>query len=294
MTTLSHKSKAEFYAVAKSLLPWDTLFDPADYLEEFRRAYGKLSPRSFRKYMALMAKDPQFSAVGRARDSANSSYYYFLDSSESKIVEKDSPSNPLLPNGVSDESLEIFASRVRSVIRGGQWYTVNGLRRKYHANKFRKLSKKTFSYYISLVCRGGLWEGLERDKRGVRGSYMYRWSRPDLKGARWESDVDDTVTVTPVPAQTSPRSIEYVCKSCEGISPCGAKFCMHCGARVEPTYIRTVVQELVTHVPLELEGLTSSQVSDYLKKWVMDRVHIVIDTGESGEPVALVSIGKRK
>ena len=107
---------------------------------------------------------------------------------------------------------------------------------------------------------------------------MYRWSRPDLKDTRWESSEEDSVTVTPPPSGSSGRVLEYTCNLCMGVSPGGAKFCMHCAAPIQPAHIRTLVQEIPGHV----------------RSWIVSRLRVSVEVGDFGEQIALVSLDNSK
>jgi hypothetical protein len=297
MTVMSPKIKVGFYGVAKQVFPWDKLFDPMDYLKEFQRLYGSLETGSFKKYISILARDFEYPSIGRARNSSTEQYLYFFDSSEPSTPSDTAlpKPNPLIAYDVlSSSGLEIFVSRVRSLIKSGQWYTPRGLRTKYHANNFSELGKKTFSMYMSLVYRKGVWEGLEREKRGARGSYMYRWSRPDLKDTRWESSEEDSVTVTPPPSGSSGRVLEYTCNLCMGVSPGGAKFCMHCAAPIQPAHIRTLVQEFVTHIPVAHNEVTPEEIPGHVRSWIVSRLRVSVEVGDFGEQIALVSLDNSK
>ena len=242
MTIMSPVSAESFSELARVVFPENTLFDPVDYLEVFNlRRDAPLGAHTFKKYVSIVSGSKFFPSLGRQR-AERGEYKYVVrmksavpSSPEScRDVTQDPSPPPLTGARISDDSLLVFVSRTRHLSHRNTWYKPETLRRYYNRGPHRSLKSKTFSYYMSLAFRRGLWEGLVRKREGK----VFRYS--------WDSK--DNVSVTPPVeyASSPPEEEQYLvrdtCGACGGHSPLEAKFCMHCGGSLGRV-VRVAIQE---------------------------------------------------
>ena len=130
------------------------------------------------------------------------------------------------------------------------------------------LSFDTFKYYMTLIKRGSLWEGLVRErKRGTHGKYYYKWDMDTLVGeevVRGVNSVDKKSSVTttstkPVaPTYVTPSSDTKFCSECGGKVSKTAKFCEHCGAKQSSNKVSVSVEQKSFDVNIP-EGMQDPQ-----------------------------------
>jgi len=298
---MSKKGLARFAKHARVVLPWDKFFLPDDYVVEFNRGRKTtLSAGVFKKYLATSFTSSSFPELLRERENHRSPYLYYLDSDvESPRISnapdkksKESFKKNLLPPGlpISGEAIVAFIARVKPLFSSERWCSPKTLHRKYSAVGYRKISRTTFSYYMSSVQRSDMWKGLER-RKGRGNMYEYRWVVPEG---------ESTVTVTPpLEVEESPVPVTNTCGSCNGESPQVALFCMHCGSSLS-LLIRVVVQEGVHNISIpnkilgsmEDPSVSSSRIVELVRQWACARISATLM--EEGENVVTVWLDQDK
>ena len=88
------------------------------------------------------------------------------------------------------------------------------------------LGLSTFKYYMTLIKRKSLWEGLNRDRTpGLGGSYEYIWECAVGKGS---TDATQDVTAEYV----TPQAASRFCTACGGNVSSESRFCQWCGVQM--------------------------------------------------------------
>jgi hypothetical protein len=296
MTVLSQVNAEQFAAHARFVFPEDVFFDPIEYLDRFnsgRVAAGlvPLAEHTFKKYVAIVCDTETFPGLSRARNHPKASYEYFVDSGENgaagEVKKKSSPSagnwkTSPLTSPVSKKSLRRFMRRVVPLMHKGH-NPVRLLRQRYN-RKHRPLKKGTFSYYMSLVHRYDIWEGLSR-RRGKEKSFEYRCdaaSKPQRKSPLPIKTAPDP-SASPNSAEKAPNNGDAPSSwvyhaQCGTYNPEDAKFCMECGGSLG-VYVRAVLQERVLKIPFA----SSREIREEpIAKWVATRLVVSLSEEDNG------------
>ena len=245
MTIMSQVNAEKFSELARVVFPQNTVFDPADYLEVFNlRRPAPLGGATFRKYVSIISESEYFPNLKRKRSRMHVGDKYIIEPILRKQLSPDDVS-------VSDAHLAAFVGRMKFVVRRNTWYKPETLRRYYNRGPHRKLKGKTFSYYMSLAFRRGIWEGLSRKREGK----VFRYS--------WVSEENVTVTPSVECEAVAPLKDHYLaqttCATCGGHSPVSAKFCMHCGSSLGLS-VRVAVQEDFFPMVVPVEDVTEKEM----------------------------------
>jgi len=304
----------QFMARARSVFPWDTFFDPKDYLGEFNRiSKSNIGLITFKKYLAIVAKSTMFPELSRDRNSGAAEFFYFLDPTEKTkntktTLPKVESSSFTLP--ISEGALLQFISRVKDLCSSEKWYSCFTLWHKYSSHDFRELKSKTFASYMSLALRTNLWEGLSR-RKGKGKVYKYYWPK----------DENESVTVTQVPQNgrmgastkdSPPESSSGEHKpdypgwiptkedpktcSCGSWNPYEAKFCMNCGSTFG-TCLKIVVQESVLDLRIMWKDEFLKDVERiklHVKNLVCQKLLVFVDDMDGAGLLATVSLAKNQ
>jgi hypothetical protein len=150
------------------------------------------------------------------------------------------------------------------------------------------LSLETFKYYMTLIKRRSLWEGLVRErKRGGHGKYYYKWDVdvPVEAEAVDSSDVmrgtRSPTTPEAVPKYVNPSSGTKFCSDCGGKIATSAKFCEHCGAKQSSNKVSVSVEQNSFDVKVPDEMQDPQEIWNYIVQRLIVR-DVRIMQGDSG------------
>lgn len=160
------------------------------------------------------------------------------------------------PTVSSSKNLRVHVRQLKRFAPQNEWFTPDSLWKKCRFHKPTEhslaLSLDTFKYYMTLIKRRSLWEGLVRErKRGTRGKYFYKWdvdahvedASMDVVSPTNASRDSSTATEGVVPTYVNTDSGTKFCSECGGKIAASAKFCEHCGAKQSSNKVAVSVEQ---------------------------------------------------
>ena len=171
----------------------------------------------------------------------------------------------------SSKNLRSHVRQLKRFAPQNEWFTPESLWKKCRFHRPTEqnlaLSLDTFKYYMTLIKRRSLWEGLVRERRrGTHGKYHYKWDvdvhgEDDRVGAvssNNESSESSTASVDVVPTYVDTSSGTKFCSDCGGKVATSAKFCEHCGAKQSSNKVSVSVEQNSFDVNIP-EGMQNPQ-----------------------------------
>ena len=173
---------------------------------------------------------------------------------------------------ISNKNLRMHVRQLKRFAPKNEWFDPEALWKKsrFHrpSEESLALSLDTFKYYMTLIKRGSLWEGLVRErKRGTHGKYYYKWDMDafsdeevveGVSSVGEKSSVTTTSTEPVVPTYAAPSSDTKFCSECGGKVSKTAKFCEHCGAKQSSNKVSVAVEQNSFEVDVP-EGMKDPQ-----------------------------------